>query len=401
MRIRFWHAWGGFEGKFLEELVAEFNATHPNVIVEPSQSTIGDRLLASIAGGKPPDIATVWEFMLVPMGESGCFLPLEDRLAKAGLGEAEFLPNVYTYGMYSQHKWGIPASLNTTAIYFNKQVAREAGLDPDKPPTTIAELDEWSRRMTGRDGNGGLTRIGFVPNRLTVWMANFGGEVFDTDSKSFTLDRRENIESLEWMKSLYDQVGIDTYRRFAAGFGKTDSPQNPFFVGKIGLREDGQWFLQFIREFAPQMEYGLFPYPSKEGVEGMARVEGSFWVIPAGTKHPDEAWEFLHWLTAPEQSARFCARLRNIPPLRASLEQPAFREVRKDQDFEFFVRLVLDGRTRALPALPVAQQFNEQLMQGSESVFSGREEPERFLRDLNRTMNKELERQVKLLDIQQ
>lgn len=171
------------------------------------------------------------------MGESGCFLPLEDRLAKAGLGEAEFLPNVYTYGMYSQHKWGIPASLNTTAIYFNKQVAREAGLDPDKPPTTIAELDEWSRRMTGRDGNGGLTRIGFVPNRLTVWMANFGGEVFDTDSKSFTLDQRENIESLEWMKSLYDQVGIDTYRRFAAGFGKTDSPQNPFFVGKIGLRK--------------------------------------------------------------------------------------------------------------------------------------------------------------------
>lgn len=402
VRLRFWHAWGGFEGKFLDDLVAEFNTTHPHIRVEPSYFNIGDKLLASIAGGKPPDIATVWDFMLVPMGESGCFLPLEERLSSAGVRPDSFLPNVYEYGMYSRHNWGIPASLNATAIYYNRTLVREAGLNPDKPPRTIAELDEWSRRLTKRDANGNLERLGFAPSRIVNWMWCHGGEVFDSHARTFTLDDARNIEALTWMKSYYDEIGMDNWRRFTAGFGNYDSPQNPFFVGKVAMREDGQWFIQFLKEFAPDVDYGIFPFPpASDQLPQVSRVEGSFWVIPAGTKHPDEAWEFLRWLTAPEQSSRFCARLRNIPPLRASLEQPSFAAIRADTQFEFFVRLVLDGRTKPMPALPVAQQFNEQLNQGAESVFAGRREPAAFLRELNRTMNAELSRQIKLLDIEE
>ncbi len=121
--------------------------------------------------------------------------------------------------------------------------------------------------------------------------------------------------------------------------------------------------------------------------------------MPRGAGNPDEAWEFLQWLTAPAQSARFCAELRNIPPRRAAVEHPAFAPTRKDPRFEFFVREVVAGHGRVMPALPVGQQFNEAIEQGQETVFGGRVTPRGFLTDLQRRMNKEMERAETLMGV--
>lgn len=402
VEIAFWHAWGGYEGRYLDSLVEEFNDAHPGIRVEPSFFNVGDKLLAAIAGGKPPDVATVWDFMLVTMGESGCFLPLEERLEEAGYTPDSYLPHIWEYGMFSRHKWGVPTTLNVMAMLCNNALVRQAGLDPDHPPQTIQELTDWAQRLTVQDENGQLQCIGFVPIAPIYWMWNFGGRLYNPAGRRFTLDQPENVEAVRWMAALYQRVGIDNWRRFSAGFGRLDSPQNPFYVGKIAMREDGQWQVQFIQQFAPELDYGVFPLPSAvEGQAGVTLVTGSFWVIPVGTEHPEEAWEFLRWLIAPEQSARFCTRLRNIPPLRESLDRPEFQEVLQDDKFAFFVNLIRSGRTRPMPATPVGQQLNERLTQGLELVYSGKEEPEAFLTRLNEQMNDELERALDFLGIEE
>lgn len=134
VRLRFWHAWGGYEGQMVNELVSEFNATHPDIVVEASQFTIGDKLLASIAGGKPPDIATVWSYMLTPMGESGAFIALDDYMTSSGYTREKYLPNVWDYGLYGDQRWGVPTTLNVTAIFTIRDLVTRAGLDPDSPP---------------------------------------------------------------------------------------------------------------------------------------------------------------------------------------------------------------------------------------------------------------------------
>jgi multiple sugar transport system substrate-binding protein len=399
VEITFWYAWGGYEGKFLVSLVDEFNRTHPRIRVKPSFFNIGDKLLASIAGGKPPDVATVWEFMVVTMGESGCFLPLEDRLSSAGVTRDDYLPNIWEYGMYGRHKWGVPTTLNVFGMYYAKKMVREAGLDPEKPPRTRAELELWADRLTQRDERGRLVQLGYAPVMTPIWIWNFGGQLFDPAAKRFTLDSPRDIAALDWMAAMYGRSGgMDAYRRFAAGFGKLDSPQNPLFVGKMAVREDGQWFLQFINKYCPSLEFGVFPYPPQtEGGESWTQMTGSFWVIPKGTKHPREAWEFLSWLIAPPQSARFCAELLNIPPMREAIDHPAFLKVRQDPNFDFFVRLVADGRARPGPSVPVSQQFSEAMEQETSLVFSGQVAADKFMADLNRRMNRELERAATLL----
>ncbi len=400
IEITFWYAWGGEEGKYLESIIDEFNKSHPDIKVRGTFFNIGDKLLASIAGGKPPDIATVWEFMFVTMGESGCFLPLEERLEKSGITKDSFLPNIWEYGMYGKHKWGVPSTLNTLAIYYNKSVVREAGLDPNNPPKSTAELKKWAEKLSIQDEKKNIKRIGFVPVTTKAWLWNFGGEMYNKEAGKFIINSQENINTMQWMKSFYDSVGMDNFRRFSAGFGRLDSPQNPFYVGKIAMREDGQWQIQFINLYSPNLDYGIFPFPSNDPDKpGYTVVDGSFWVIPKGTKHPEEAWEFLRWLIAPKQSAKFCAKLLNIPPLKETLNEPVFQEVMKDEKFKFFVDLILNGQSKPAPPVPIMQQLNEALGQGTDMVCSGKISPEDFIKKLDYNMNKELARSVRLLGI--
>ncbi len=400
VELRFWYAWGGYEGDFLVSLVDEFNATHPHIHVRPTFYNIGDKLLAAIAGGKPPDVATVWDFMLVTMGESGAFLPLEDRLAAAHITPDDYLPNIWEYGMFSQHKWGVPTTLNCYGLYYNRKSVEEAGLDPDAPPRTMDALADWSKRLTKFDDKGNLVQMGFVPQDAWIWFWNFGGRLYDPDAQRFTFDRPENLAALQWMTDQYLRIGLDNWRRFQAGFGRLDSPQNPFFVGKIAMKEDGQWAMEFINEYAPELDYSIAAFPTLSGDDiGYARILGSFWVIPQGTKHPEEAWEFLRWLIHPDQSARFCARLRNVPPLRATLEHPDFASLLEEEKFKFFIDLFLQGKARPAPALPVANQLSEVLTQTIESVFSGRVEPREFLQRMDKEMNDSLQRELQFIGL--
>jgi multiple sugar transport system substrate-binding protein len=301
---------------------------------------------------------------------------------------------VWDYGLYGKHRWGIPSTLNTTAIFYNTALVKKAGLDPAHPPKTTAELYEWSKRLTHKGADGRTLTLGYVSAEADFWFPNFGGRMFDMKSGEFVLNSPQNIATIQWMKSLVDTAGgMDAYRRFSASFGKLDSPQNPLFTGKLAMKEDGQWLIEFFHNYAPNVEFGLFPFPpEKEGMPSHTIMSGSFWAIPVGTKHPEEAWTFLSWLSAPKQIGRFCAKLNNIPPRREALDEPAFAAKRKDPKFEFFVKLIADGHAIPQEVTPVSEQLYDQLNDGSQAVFSGTISAKAMLDNLNAKMNLELKK---------
>ena len=397
----FWHAWGGHEGKFLESLVDEFNETHPHVQVRPAHFLIGDKLMAAIAGGIPPDVATVWDWMLPTMGEAGCFVPLGEYLEGSGITPESYLPNIWEYGMFGEEKYGVPTALNVWMIFYNRDLYRAAGLNPDAPPSTMNDLAEAAELLTVRDASGKLERIGFIPEfqYSYIWMWNFGGRLYDPAARRFIVNSPENRNAMEWIVSFYNRYGIDSYRRFAASFGEYDSPNNPFYKERLAMREDGQWQLAFIQKNAPDMDYGLIPFMSAvDGRASVSAVTGSFWVIPAGCKHPGEAWEFLSWLTAPRQAARFAAALYNIPPTRAALDDECFRDVYHSR-MKVFIDFLLAGRGRCLPALPIGQFFYNEFNDSMERICSGAVTPEEGLRALENRLQNELDRSIRHLGI--
>ncbi len=401
VELSFWHLWGGHEGRYLNTLVDEFNETHSHIHVNTVFTPmIGDKLMASIAGRVPPDIATVWHYMFVNMGEAGCFIRLNEYMEESGYTEDSYFPGMWEFGMFSENRWGVPASLNLYGIYYNRALVAEAGLDPDNPPLDVDTLKAWAEKLTVHDERGRLRRVGYLPGNPVIWFHNFGGKIYDPETRILSLDHPNNIKALNWMNDFFDIVGRDKWREFSSGFGTYDSPQNPMYQGEIVFGEDGQWLIGMIKEHAPDFDYGVMPFIDVvEGGAGHTQVEGSFWTIPVGTDHPDEAWEFLSWLIAPEQSGRFAAVLRNIPPMTEAVDVPEFQEALENPHFQFFVDMMFEGKARPFLAIPILNELTLRLIQGVEAVYRGAVTPEDFLIRLNRDLQAILDRELEFMGI--
>ncbi|HEX7004578.1 MAG TPA: ABC transporter substrate-binding protein [Trueperaceae bacterium] len=392
--ITFWYAWGGSEGEQVEELIAEYNASQDEVEVRGSFVPIGDgeRILASLAGGAPPDLLTVWDWMVVPLGASGSLLDLSAELAEAGIGEEDYLPGIWQYGSYKGAKYGLPTTLNVYAFIWNKDVFEEAGLDPEAPPRTIEELDALAEKMTVIDRRGNLRRLGFYPNVTSIYFYAFGGQLYDPETLEVTLDHPRNIAALEWLGDYYEKYDINLIRRFQAGWGNPASPFNPFYRGQIAMQEGGQWEVRFTHEYAPDLDWGVTTFPAPEGGRpNVAPVQSSFWVVPAEAAHKKEALEFLLWLTAPEQSAGFAAELANIPPRQDALEMPEFAQT-VTPHMQTFIDILLEGYVFTPPGLPVGLYLSQQLNQAVVSVQEGEATAKEALETAQQNVLHELEK---------
>lgn len=392
--ITFWYAWGGSEGQAMQDLVDEYNASQSAVRVRGSFVPIGDgeRILASLAGGAPADLVTVWDWMVVPLGYGGALADLTPDLATAGVTADDYLPGIWEYGAYAGAKYGLPTTLNVYGFMWNKDVFAAAGLDPEAPPRTIAELDELTEKLTTVDARGNMRRLGFFPNVTAIYVHAFGGRLFDPETLEPTIDAPENVAAFEWLAAYYKKYDIAKIRRFQAGWGDMASPFNPFYRGQIAMQEGGQWEVAFTAEYAPDLNWGVTNFPAPPGGRpDVTPVQSSFWVVPAQAPHRAEALDFLLWLTAPEQSARFAAELANIPPRQDALALPAFTDTITPH-MQTYIDMLLTGFVYTPPGLPVGLYLSDQLNQALAAVQDGSATPAEALGTAQRNVLRELEK---------
>jgi len=393
--LAFWYAWGGDEGKALLALVDEFNASQNEIVVRPVFVPIGqgEKINTALAGSSTPDVVTIWDWMVVPLGESGALIPLNDYLDSAGIDESDYLPGVWSYGAYRGTKYGLPTTLNAYAFMWNKALFEEVGVDPDRPPENIKELDEYAELLFRQDTRGNIRRLGFLPNISHIYFYVFGGQLWNPETEEITADHPGNVAALEWVASYYKKFDLQKIRVFQATWGEMASPYNPFYRGQLAIQEAGQWELLFIKQFAKSdFEYGVSPFPAPEGGrEKVAYLNGSFWAIPKGSKHPDESFKFLNWLTDSSQAARFAAELSNIPPRVEAIDDPLFQS-KMLPNMEIYIDMLTDGYVYFFPTLPIGLYYMEGLNQALQYVQSGAKTAEQALNDVQQAVIRELER---------
>lgn len=393
--IVFWYAWGGYEGDALLELVDEFNAQDHDFVVRPVYVPIGggEKIMTTLAGSSTPDIATVWDWMVVPLGYNDALLPLNDLLISAGLGPDEYLPNIWDYGVYEDVKYGVPTTLNLYAFMWNKNLFEEFGFDPDTPPGNIEELDKINDVLLKKDSRGNIRRLGFLPVISHIYFYVFGGQLWDKETYEITANHPKNAQAMEWVAGVYQKYDPQKIRVFQASWGDIASKYNPFYREQLTMQEAGQWEVLFVDKFAPDdFSYGVSAFPAPEGGRtDVAYVNGSFWVIPKASKNSDKAFEFLSWLIAPEQSARFSAALFNIPPLKEALETEEFQKI-ITPEFNVYLELLRDGFVYNFPTLPIGQFYLNALGSALEKVQTGKATAQEALDEVQRNVENELER---------
>ena len=296
--LDYWEKWTGLEGRAMQQIVADFNASQDRIFVRYfATAGIDEKSQIAIAGGSPPDILGLWNYNLPAFAEPGAILPLDDLGPRFNV-----TPSIYTPGMAeaTTHKGRHYAAVNTggtVALYYNKAHFREVGLPP---PRTIEELDAANRAHT-RLERGRITRMGFHHREpgwwVFLWGYMFGGSLYDPAANRATLATPENIQGYEWVRSYPREFGLQRVNDFRSTFGNYDSPLNPFLSGKLSMVIQGPWLANMINLYAPSLEYGVVPLPVAQSIHQpqapIGLVDTDILVIPRGVRHPEASMEFI------------------------------------------------------------------------------------------------------------
>jgi len=333
--VRFWHAMGGPLGEVLNSMIDEFNADHPDWFIKSesmgSYDALKQKILASIVAHNQPDIAQAYEAWISTLlgGDALVDLGKLDPSFKNELDD--FFPVFIKDSLYKDRLMSLPFNKSVPVIYYNKDLFRRAGLDPENPPRTWEEFATVARSLT-RDvnGDGKPDLWGFeFTDHATLFeclLIQNGGELFDEESRSILFNSPEGVEALQY---LVDLVRKDRAADFyLAGY----QHQVDFAAEKVAMIVASCVSRTFMAKQL-KFDWGLAPLLKKKQRGSM--VYGTNIVIFSRSS-PDKqhvAWEFIKWFTSSVNAARWALNTGYVPVRKSVLKLPVMLdEVDKTPD---------------------------------------------------------------------
>ncbi len=394
--VQYWEKWPAFEAAAMRAVVDDFNASQNRIFVDyTAVSQMDHRLTLATAGGVPPDVAGVAGKSLPSYAENNALLPLDRLAAQHGVKREQYIDVFWRICSYRGHLWALPTTPASLALIWNKKMFREAGLDPNQPPRSIAQLEQFNEKLTKRRPDGRLAACGHLPAEPDsgpgtagwyddIWGWWFGGKHWDGD-RTITTDSAQNVAAYDWVASYPRRFGASDLLAFRDGCGTFASSQNPFFTGRLAMVIQGPWIYNFIQMFAPaDFEWGMAAFPSAFGdqLKDVTMVETDALVIPTGAKHPAEAFEFMQYVNSQKPMEKLCLAQRKFSPLREC--SPDFFRHHPNPYIAQFLALAKSPNAHFIPQMTTWPIYSADLTQAFERVWAGQASAPEALAEVQR-----------------
>ena len=397
--LRYWEKWTGFEADAMRRVVDDFNASQDRIYVDfSSVSQIDRKFMLATAGGVPPDIAGLWAISLPVYAENNALIPLDQLAKESGVHREDYIDAFWQLCSHRDHLWALPSTPGSIGLVWNKRMFREAGLDPEQPPRSIAELEAFNMKLARYRPNGRLDHIGFLPEEPGWWDAMwgywFGANLWDKQSQ-VTLASPENIAAYRWIQSYPERFGADNLLAFRDGFGNMASSQNPFLSGRLAMELQGVWIYNYIKSYAaPDFEWGVAPFPSSDPAQpGFGLLETDALVIPVGAKHPRESFEFIRYVNSQQPMEKLCLGQLKFSPFHVC--SPDFVARHPNPHIKEFIALAQDPHARYAPRLVTWTEFASDMRNAVSEIWSGKESAAEALAATQNHEQLSLDRQLK------
>lgn len=396
--VSVWHPWGGAMTPRIEKILAEYERVHPDVklrvLFTPNDLSNNQKFFTSVAAGRPPDVIFVDGPQVAEWAERGALQTLDAFVKEAGILPSDYFDPCWRQNSYRGKTWAMTFCADPNfAFVWNKADFRSAGVDPDKPPVTIEDLDRLCERLTRIEG-GNITRIGFIPwaqyggtNSLFTWGWAFGGSFYDDQARRITANHPRVVKALEWMVSYAKKYDVTRITSLQQGFGTAQL--DPFYVGQMSMRCLHISGIEDIKRYAPDLEYGMTFIPAPpDGEAHSSWVGGWCMALPSGSRHPKEGWELIRWLCADDAGTTLIGREMGLMP--GARRSPAFAELRNVRGFDQFYRILLETRHQR-PVMPVQAYYMGALQRAVDAAIYGKKTPQKALDDATAETQAELD----------
>jgi len=379
LHISYWEKWGGFERDACQAMVDDFNKSQDKLFAHyVNMSQVNRKAMLAIIGNDPPDVVGLWANDLAPFAEANALMPLDELMAKSGLKREDYIDNYFSLGQFRGKTYALPTTPSSVALFYNKEHFRRkakellaAGLDPERAPTSIEELDRYAAVLDEFNEDGTPRVIGFLPTEPDwfnyTWGYYFGGSLLDPKTGDITADSPENIRAYKWLKRYAERYGREKLLQFKSGFGNFDSPLNAFIEGKVSMEMQGVWFPNFIRRHRPHLEFGVAPFPTAKGVPGpVSFVDADVIAIPRGCRNPEAAWQFVRYTQT--RGLPILCRLqgKNLP---LKLTPESYRQGHPNLELAVFENVAASPHSFTIPRTGVWLEYMDELKRAFDHVW--------------------------------
>lgn len=339
IHVTWWHAMGGGLGpigRVLATLVHDFNASQDSISVDPvnmgNYTALSQKIIAAAAAKDPPVMAQAYEAWTSQLLKSGMITPIDEFIdGPNGLDEESQadLIRVFVDGNTFMGRFcSFPFNKSVMALYYNRDLFRKAGLDPEKPPSNWDEYRKYAEILTEDfDGDGRPDQWG-VASQMSVWifenlLLQNGGSLLTPDGKRVLFDSPEGEEALDFY---YRMTGKEDVGYVTGGFDF----QNDFTAGTVGMIQSSSVSLSYMKSKLT-FDLGIAPMPGK--VKNAMIVSGTNLVVFSRSTEEEKraAWAFIKWLGDTPQTAYWAAETGYVPIRWSALEHSSM--IQKFEDW--------------------------------------------------------------------
>lgn len=327
VQIEYWHvAAESFGGATVKELVADFNKNHPNIEVVEKYNPdmykgLTQNLQAAMASGKNPDVVQMGYSFLNYAAENFKYTDLNEAFKNAGdanFMKNNYLPNVLELAQTEDGKQiGLPYSVSVPVLFYNPEIFKQAGLDPENPPKTWTEVTAAAKTIKDKTGNTGFFMQEYADNwtQQALIESNGGQMLKKVDGK--VVAGFDSPEAAAAYKVIADMVkdGTGLHATNEEGFQAYLSGKLGMVCTTIGKRANFEKSAKFPVKAAP--------FPAFEGKEVKVPAGGNFlMVFSKDAEKQKAAIEFIKYLESPAALAKWSTGTGYLPPRKGVAEDP-------------------------------------------------------------------------------
>lgn len=339
--IVFWHSMGGVNGEAITKMVEDFNKLNEGKIHVSTefQGTYDDtitKIKAAGMGALPADVVQIYDIGTRFMIDSGWAKPMQEFIDGESYDISQIEANLAAYYTVEGKLYSMPFNSSTPVLYYNKDAFREAGLDPEKPPTNFDEIFEVAKKLEKKDDAGNITRYGFgmgnygwffeqwVGKQGEHYVDNNNGRGVEPATKVVFDENGAGADILGVWKKMFDE-GVFEY----LGQGN-DNAKQAFISGSIAITLESTAALKSLLQNVGdsfELGTGFFPSINADDKGGVSIGGGSLWALATDDEAKEAAtWEFIKFMISPETQAYWNAQTGYFPVTVATHDLDAFKE---------------------------------------------------------------------------
>lgn len=322
IELSFWNGFTGPDRTAVEGLVKKYNESQDKVEVSMTISpwdVFFQKLLPSIASGDGPDLMAMDSAQLPSYASRGVLAPLDDWYDQNSDAADNLVQPAVDATQWDGKSYGVPMNFTTLLLYWNKDMFKQAGLDPEQPPKDWAEFQADAKKLTKDDNHDGKPeQYGLsIADHETIAMwpilfwGNGGGVTSDDGTKSLLGDPK-TIEAMDQWGSLVRDDHI-------APVGLAGADADKLFQSKKAAMEIvGPWMTTGFKDAG--IDFGVAPPPAGPAGPVTLGTSVSFAVnAKASSDHADAARDFMAYWNSHDSQVYFSIN-SGFPPDRTDIK---------------------------------------------------------------------------------